>query len=142
MNAHKYGMPGGVLDEPDEDWEWDDCTVWEQRCWPDLALVPPECDGVAVRALFYRQLKSCGFPTWLDPRPTLPRSAVHLRLFFWATDAGPDQVACSGIVEGELAANPLDLHLHEFCLFHKVQLIDMKILKRCAETWFGRLVLA
>ena len=103
VNAHKFGLAESDRKEDDaddaDDWGWDDCHIWEQLVWPDLALVPPpECDGVATRALFHRQLKSCGASTWLDPRPTMPRDAVHVRLFFWATDAGPDQAASAHAV--------------------------------------------
>ena len=42
---------------------------WDHFFFPDLALCPPQTDGIATRALFYKQLKSCDAPTWIEPPP-------------------------------------------------------------------------
>ena len=85
INAQNFGLESDFPDVDDLDGDaWlDTCLLWEQRVFPDLALVPPECDGIATRALFHRQLESAGAPTWLDPRPSIARKDKHIRCFFW-----------------------------------------------------------
>ena len=82
--------------------------------------------SVHVGQLFF---PVCGAPTWVEAPPEVPVNDVHVRVWHFASDAGPDQVACEKIVEQETGASPFDIHVHEYCLFHKVQLIIMKILK-------------
>ena len=71
----------------------------------------------------------------LGSKYKVPDNDVHIRVWFFASDAGPDQVTCEGIIEQETGGSHCDIHLHEFCLFHKVQLIIMKILKVLDLTW-------
>ena len=69
-------------------------SSWRHTVFADLALCPPQTGGKEVRALFYRQLSNAGMPTWISRPPEVPNNDVHIRVFFGATDAGPDQVVC------------------------------------------------
>ena len=77
--------------------------AWENSFHPDLALCPPNMDGIATRALFYKQLKSCDAPTWIEPPPKVPDHDVHVRVFAIASDSAPDQTECRAIIEQETA---------------------------------------
>ena len=69
----------------------------------------------------------------------VPESDIHIRVWHFATDAAPDQKHCSAIVEKETLNKFLDIHLHQYCLFHQLQLTILKILKFARHNYFSNL---
>ena len=83
---------GVTADDGDDDVS----EVWTHTIMPDLALVPSSCRGLHTRALYFHQMSNAGTPTW---HLAASYDGVHIRLFLFITDAGPDQKECIEIIK-------------------------------------------
>ena len=102
----------------------------EQTFWAPLMKVPTSCGGKECKAMIVKQLQSLGVATWLrdDDRAArfsfsaLPQNLVHLRLFMFITDKGPDQRGAQTEMLEDVAADPYTLLFRQYCVEHGLHL--------------------
>ena len=114
----------GADDDGDDDEEKE---AWTSTVMPDLALVPSSCRGIHTRALYFRQMSNAGAPSWLL---AASYDGLHVRVFLFITDAGPDQKECVEIIKKECSSDPLTLIWHDLCALHQLNLIVKKTLEQ------------
>ena len=68
-------------------------------------------------------------PSFLPP-PTLPPGAGA---WIFATDAGPDQVGCHGLLLRDMAQSLQTLYFRQWCLMHQIQLSIKAHLSLCGS---------
>ena len=126
-----FRVAADAADDDDEGTEAWTCTIM-----PDLAAVPSSCRGIHTRALYFHQMSNVGTPTWLL---TPSYDGLHIRLFLFITDAGPDQKECILIVAKECCGDPLTLIWHDFCVLHQMNLIVKKTLEQGGAEYLRKL---
>ena len=109
------------------------------RTYSDLQRVPKKCDGVATRAMLLKQFAAVGARTWIESEQDeniIAGRIIHVSWYLFASDAGPDQFACDGLVDADLMHDHYKLKVRTFCIQHQIHLIVKRgILKLGATYW-------
>ena len=93
---------------------------------------PDNCGGFEQRALFWAQMQPLGVKFWSeeDLDTNIQTQRLHLKVFFFCTDQGPDQKGAEKIMQEETAAMPGVLLFRQWCMRHNAHLTSKKTLVR------------
>eukprot|EP00959_Pyramimonas_sp_CCMP1952_P025937 544553-Pyramimonas_sp.AAC.1 len=144
---HRHGA-AATAEIMTEDGTWDheeipNPAVYE--IWPDIAQIPHSNTGHTQSALYRKQLSCAGVRLWddgvearqheqeQDPDAAFAAAAaidpLHLRIFAFQSDQGPDQAQCRKIIIGSVRAAPDVIIIWQFCMLHMGHLITERHLR-------------
>ena len=127
----------------------DDCDVGDveaplqtyQSAWADLQRIPQSNTGATQRALYLKQVSSLGVLPWTDEMSVFSLfgyddgvgpvgSYFHCRIYVFAADQGPDQVASHDLISAEVVGRLNVIVIRSYCLRHILNLINKKAIQR------------
>ena len=118
-----------------------------KHCVCDVLKVPSSCGGNENRALLLLHLLSVGAPSWMSEPPHSCSDAadhnshVHLRVFHFGSDKGPDQEKGDRLIQEDISNLGLHssttLHTRVFCFQHRQHLIVKRGLQLLERVLFN-----
>ena len=105
------------------------------KVYPDIGRIPEVFGGKELREMFLSQLRLSGAPTWIDCEAWMYEVEEHIwqhfKVFFFASDQGPDQIGAHAEINEELHSSDLVhlLYFRKWCLKHVQHLVVKRQLK-------------
>merc|ERR1712079_748385 len=102
------------------------------------------CGGVEQRALYWKQLQLAGVRMWNaddihdDPHVATDQARIHIKVYLFISDQGPDQTGNDKLMHGEVSAMPLVLLFRQWCMRHNAHLMSKKGLARLKHGLYWR----
>ncbi len=119
--------------------------------FPDVQKLPEHSTAESARALYIRQLRNVGISTWDQPDwgraaesedawiTQADASYLHITVWLFTSDGGPDQMACMKDVAVEVDNYLTTWLIHTWCIEHVIHLMAKKNVCRAGKSYWATL---